>query len=210
MVFAPAQMLGHADGGADVAESEPGMTLPEDGIEVFLGGMNMINPGDGAVEHTGKALVAQIVVETGEELAGVAYGDMDVHNESAISEAIMRDKRGVATVGGEQGVEPALAIEHQRPVIKAVGMILHIVALKEEGGVAGTAHVTVPALAVVGGISSYLKHLIVCSAGILRSHRYNRPRRRGLRQAPGIRLPTRNRRECARCRYLPVAPGKDG
>ena len=44
MVFAPAQMLGHADGGADVAESEPGMTLPEDGIEVFLGGMNMINP----------------------------------------------------------------------------------------------------------------------------------------------------------------------
>ena len=59
-------------------------------------------------------------------------------------------------LGGLNGV--FRSIEHQGMVFETVAVIIHVVAVEEEGGVASLLYISIPRLLVGIAISFYLKH----------------------------------------------------
>ena len=55
-------------------------------------------------------------------------------------------------------MEFSVLVEHQGIVLEPVGMVIHVVAVEEEGGVACMFYISIPRLLVCIVVFFYLKH----------------------------------------------------
>ena len=55
-------------------------------------------------------------------------------------------------------MEFSVLVEHQGLVLEPVGMVIHVVAIEEEGGVACMFYISIPRLLVCIVVFFYLKH----------------------------------------------------
>ena len=86
---------------------------------------------------------------------------MDVHDQSAVGESEMRAEGLVHLMGGQDGMEFSLLEEQERIVLEPIGMVIHIVAVKEKRSVSGFCHIRIPLLAIFGGVFDDFKHDVV-------------------------------------------------
>ena len=106
-----------------------------------------------------KATVAQVVVEFAEQRHGKRCRCLLVHHQTAIGQTGMRLEHVSFPVGRHQGIEPPFTVEHQRTVLEAVAVIVHIVTVEEERAVLRPGYEAVPLGLAFGGVSDYIKHL---------------------------------------------------
>lgn len=64
---------------------------------------------------------------------------MNVHDQSAIGESEMRAEGLAYLMGWQDGMELSLLEEQERIVLEPIGMVIHIVAVKEKRSVSGFA-----------------------------------------------------------------------
>ena len=55
-------------------------------------------------------------------------------------------------------MELPVLVEHQGIVLEPVGMVIHIVAVKEKRSVSGFCHIRIPLLAIFGSVFDDFKH----------------------------------------------------
>ena len=70
----------------------------------------------------------------------------------------MRKECTVGDVARQQAIEFTTPVHHQRKVCETVGMIVHVVAVEEEGSILRLSHEMVPFFLAVGCIGYYLEH----------------------------------------------------
>ena len=114
----------------------------------------MVNPGNALVEHVTETLYPQVVVEFAEQLDGSRCRCVLIHDESAVGQTGMRLQCVTLAVGRQQGIEAPFAVEHQRIVLEAVAMVVHVAAVEEKGAVLGTSHKAVPLVSQGRGVAN--------------------------------------------------------
>src|ERR1035441_555739 len=72
------------------------------------------------------------------------------NHQAAVRESPMADDRAAVAIGRQQGRKPAAVVENQqRRITKAVPVVFHVVAVKQESSVAASSHELVPRLLVL-------------------------------------------------------------
>ena len=79
--------------------------------------------------------------------------------QSCIGESLMRKECVSGFIGGKQSLELAVAEYHERMVMKAVAVIVHVGAVEKEGGIACLFYMSIPNFLVCFAVSFYLKHV---------------------------------------------------
>ena len=160
-VFLPSQRPLQHDGRGNVALQERVAALMVDGIKVFFGGHKMIDPRHGLVDYPSDAFFTQALVHLADDLHQVNRGAVCRHHQAAVGQSLVREERVFADVGGQQGVETAFHVAHQRVVGEAVAVVVHVVAVEEERAVLRLRHKAVPFAAPAGVVSDNLYSAVV-------------------------------------------------
>ena len=148
----------HQKGRRHVAHTQPRSAYIDEGVEVFFGGIAVVDVGNSLVYHLLYSFGTEILVQFGEYLAGLCCGHPLAHHQPAVGQPLMRVECVAAPVGGKQGHRLAPLAEEQRVVGEAVAVVVHIAAVEEKGAVARLRHQLVPALSFIGGVGSYCYH----------------------------------------------------
>ena len=83
------------------------------------------------------------------------------HDQPAIRESLMRIKHVVHPIGRQEGIQTAIGIaDHQREVVEAVAVIVHVVADEQKCAVLRVGHKCVPLGLAVRGVSDDFKHIL--------------------------------------------------
>ncbi len=70
----------------------------------------------------------------------------------------MRKQHPVADIGRQDGIKSAVTIAHQRSIVEAVGMIVHIASVEEESSILRLSYKPVPLMSPFSTISDDFKH----------------------------------------------------
>lgn len=147
------QRRAQVDGGRHEAGLERGAAAKEP-VEVFLGRLEVIDVGHGAVHQRREARGA-VAGQTGVERGGGGYGgEAGAGEQAAVGEAGVRlhgAGQDAGAAGGQQGHRASGGVAHQeRGVRKTVGVIVHEPAAEQETPLAGLEHEGVPLPAQTG------------------------------------------------------------
>ena len=132
--------------------------MQEDGKQVFLGRQPMINPWHCLIDNAVDGLLAQQDIQLLEQGAGCRSRHLVGHHQTAIRKSLMRIQRIAHNIGRQQRIKVSLAVEHERMVLKAVAMVVHVVAEEKKRAVLRLCYKVIPCCLVSLGISSDFKH----------------------------------------------------
>ena len=165
----PAKVRTEEDVGGVVASNDTGLALVVEGIEVFFSREAVINPGDGFVDDASDALSAEQRIHLAKERHRVSDGQPRAHQQSAIGQAAVRAECVAVEMGGQHCQQGLAAVEQQGVIAEAVGMIVHVPAVKEECAVLRFSDKSVP---FAGPISRIFHDLHYCSNKLFTFHNY--------------------------------------
>ena len=179
----------------------------------------MVDPWGGAVADMADALLAEIDVQLAKQFHHMGCGGLAPHDQASVGQSLMRDELVGHPVGRQYGIEASFQIDHQRMVVEAVLMVVHVATVEEECSILRLGYKVVPCGLLLAAISFYLEHRgkATCrlslrrhTGGTRRIPRYSRPHRKVRWPAPCRRLPRRSRRVCARSLSPPRVLPTDG
>ena len=120
----------------------------------------MIDPRDGFINDPTNAALRQICIEFLKQLDDVCRRDIDIHEQTAVGQALVGVESGVHNIGRQDGVQMIPHEEHKRMVFETVAVVVHIVAEEQECCIACFRHILVPQRFISRGVSPYLEHLL--------------------------------------------------
>ena len=156
----PPHIAREEDVRSKIPRHDTGPALMIERIEVFLSRKAMIDPGDALVADVMEAIATQTVVQFAKQPERLNHRQTRAHHQSAIGEAIVRAECIARLVGRQDSHQTAIIVEHQRMILEAVGMIVHIAAVEEKSSILRRCHKLIPLIGLLRGISLYLEHPI--------------------------------------------------
>ena len=118
----------------------------------------MVYPRDSFIDHPVDAALAQHLIGLFEHLHDIGNGGLVVNEQSSIGQPLMRPCRLSIQIERQESLDTSLVAEDDGMVGKAVGMVIHVSAVEEEGRIAGMCHKAVPLVVHGWGIDFCFNH----------------------------------------------------
>ena len=131
------------DGGRQTA-GETDVADLHDGIQILFRRLLVVDPRHGLIHHLSDPLLAQRRIELSEDFHHICRRGLVAHDQAAIGQSLVRIQRIPTHVGGQKGIQSATAVDHQRVILEAVGMIIHVAAVEEESPILRRRYKAVP------------------------------------------------------------------
>ena len=90
------------------------------------------------------ALLAEIDVQLAKQFHHMGCGGLAPHDQASVGQALMRDELVGHPVGRQYGIEAPFQIDHQRMVVEAVLMVVHVATVEEECSILRLGYKVVP------------------------------------------------------------------